>query len=788
MSKITIRLKSDLCTATGYSHGGVINSDVSYDMYGLPYIPARRLKGCLRENAEFLRDNSDLISENDVFQLFGRPGEDKTSGILVHNAYLLNYKNICEVLEKQREQKGAYSKYLTPQKILEQYTSIKEQTRIKNGVADKNSLRYIRVIQQYSPIKKDNKYEEVVFEANVEHNYLPEKVVKEKMELICKALRHIGLLRNRGLGNVQCEFSYKEENDYKNQLPDVIGEEVELQYILKNHEPILLTGRNNNETERYISGQSILGALVSTYLRTHRDEADQKFERLFLTNKVIYSNLYLAERIPSQKEEMEENDLRQKYKIYYPAPLCIGSYKLSENYTNLFEEDEKRKMMQGSNKSDRPKSLKGKFLAMTWEEETKSWKCEKKEPQVEKVYHHRSEGNDGVNEILYMHDALSKNQLFFGTIKGRKEDIKEIIDLLRKTRLKIGKSKTAQYGFCQIVESYIKTVIPQPITIQKGEEIIAILRSDALLIHPKTGYSVNVDCLDNEIKKAIGWSGKINEKSIQRILGCKILSGYYTKWNMQKQTLPAFTAGTAVSYVYEGDKPLKISDRICSIGEKNGEGFGVCEIFSKRTFQIKQREAKEKKQVPEVINHQDALENEQSQDAKTLIRCVLLERLKEELLLAAMKNENKIIDNTALLGRVMLMLEDSLREDCSYIDNEKKYNSFLQRIQTISDDKKRNKILDYVKRTKQKLDQLQEWKMETDLPEIQLQSEGNGCCKGVEFSDEIKEIAGLLYQLEKEWYKEESEYLWSSYFRQVFMHWRYEFKREEKKSDDQDTV
>lgn len=89
MSKITIRLKSDLCTATGYSHGGVINSDVSYDMYGLPYIPARRLKGCLRENAEFLRDNSDLISENDVFQLFGRPGEDKTSGILVHNAYLL---------------------------------------------------------------------------------------------------------------------------------------------------------------------------------------------------------------------------------------------------------------------------------------------------------------------------------------------------------------------------------------------------------------------------------------------------------------------------------------------------------------------------------------------------------------------------------------------------------------------------------------------------------------------------------------------------------------------------
>lgn len=52
--KIKIELMSDLCAGSGYSFAGVIDSDVSYDEYGLPFLPARRLKGCMREAAELV--------------------------------------------------------------------------------------------------------------------------------------------------------------------------------------------------------------------------------------------------------------------------------------------------------------------------------------------------------------------------------------------------------------------------------------------------------------------------------------------------------------------------------------------------------------------------------------------------------------------------------------------------------------------------------------------------------------------------------------------------------------
>ena len=35
-----IKLESDLCIGSGYSFAGVIDSDVCYDKFGIPFIPA----------------------------------------------------------------------------------------------------------------------------------------------------------------------------------------------------------------------------------------------------------------------------------------------------------------------------------------------------------------------------------------------------------------------------------------------------------------------------------------------------------------------------------------------------------------------------------------------------------------------------------------------------------------------------------------------------------------------------------------------------------------------------
>ena len=35
---LKIQLMSDMCAGSGYSYGGVIDSDIAYDEYGLPQI------------------------------------------------------------------------------------------------------------------------------------------------------------------------------------------------------------------------------------------------------------------------------------------------------------------------------------------------------------------------------------------------------------------------------------------------------------------------------------------------------------------------------------------------------------------------------------------------------------------------------------------------------------------------------------------------------------------------------------------------------------------------------
>ena len=70
MSKLEITLKSDLCAACGDGFSSVIDTDVSYDKYGFPFIGGRRIKGCLREAAG-------LIGSPYINEIFGVSGSNE---------------------------------------------------------------------------------------------------------------------------------------------------------------------------------------------------------------------------------------------------------------------------------------------------------------------------------------------------------------------------------------------------------------------------------------------------------------------------------------------------------------------------------------------------------------------------------------------------------------------------------------------------------------------------------------------------------------------------------------
>lgn len=71
----------------------------------------------------------------------------------INNARITNYDKIVEELKALKKNGNEVVAYASQQEILNQFTQIKAQTSIdENGVADDNTLRYTRVVKQYSPI------------------------------------------------------------------------------------------------------------------------------------------------------------------------------------------------------------------------------------------------------------------------------------------------------------------------------------------------------------------------------------------------------------------------------------------------------------------------------------------------------------------------------------------------------------------------------------------------------------------------------------------------------------
>ena len=190
MDVIRITLHSDLCAGNGESRGNAVDTDIVLTAAGLPRIPARRLKGCLRAAAGELAALGDEAAAYTA-ELFG----DKVGrqGCLWVGDAALPQEAAFTAWLKQNPAWADHSR------VEQLYTDVRGQTRLKDGVADDGSLRFTRVLGQYDPLDKTKA---LVFEAPVRlENASPEAV--RLLEHCCAATRHMGTHRNRGLGNVR---------------------------------------------------------------------------------------------------------------------------------------------------------------------------------------------------------------------------------------------------------------------------------------------------------------------------------------------------------------------------------------------------------------------------------------------------------------------------------------------------------------------------------------------------------------------------------------------------------
>ncbi|MCX7991565.1 MAG: RAMP superfamily CRISPR-associated protein [Proteobacteria bacterium] len=205
MNIITLKvtLLSDTIVGSGEGYGAIIDTDIVYDEYGIPYVPSRRIKGCLRDSANRIcfylgKDKKGKLEYPQVEYVFGNGFRE--SLFTISNLYIENYKNIKEWFRYlYHNMKNAFSK----EAVIDYFTYLRQQTSLIEGIAKEHSLRTIRCLKKG-----------ITFTGTIEI-LSDDEVVYELLYLSAKNLKHMGTKRNRGFGEVICELSPHRDDLYE---------------------------------------------------------------------------------------------------------------------------------------------------------------------------------------------------------------------------------------------------------------------------------------------------------------------------------------------------------------------------------------------------------------------------------------------------------------------------------------------------------------------------------------------------------------------------------------------
>lgn len=215
---VKLTLLSDALIASGEGSGAIIDSDILFDDVGLPFIPGRRFKGCLREAArevQVMLNQSGLKTLSEQFfleEVFGTPGLAEVPQVSFSGLH-----------PEQYEENKAWLTYLNlrSEDVLDTLASLRYQIAIEDqdskyqGVTKDHSLRTIRVLNQGFCFKG---------QITLNHESDFERLLPTLL-LACQQLEDVGIgaKRKRGLGHVTCELWDGQVNLSQIRLAEVLS-------------------------------------------------------------------------------------------------------------------------------------------------------------------------------------------------------------------------------------------------------------------------------------------------------------------------------------------------------------------------------------------------------------------------------------------------------------------------------------------------------------------------------------------------------------------------------------
>ncbi len=196
---LTLTLLSPALAGAGEGFGAIVDSDIVFDEAGVPFIPAKRIKGCLLDSACEIRkifEAAGIDYALPIEETFGRQGSESSAPVYFSNLMIEDYETVKAWLDFFLDDRR-YKSVLSGDAILGTFTEIRRQTRIdkKYGTAAEGSLRTSRIIQKARVFTG-----EVIIET-------PDAIIPETIAMACANFRRFGTARNRGFGEIRCVLS-----------------------------------------------------------------------------------------------------------------------------------------------------------------------------------------------------------------------------------------------------------------------------------------------------------------------------------------------------------------------------------------------------------------------------------------------------------------------------------------------------------------------------------------------------------------------------------------------------
>lgn len=195
---LCLKLLSDATFGRGEGLAGLVDREVDYDRYGLPYLRGRTLKGLLNEECANILWALEEWQEADTGRwrkaaqrLLGGPGSTLADDARLRIGAARLPADLRLAVRHALEAQDAT---LQPADMLDSLTAIRRQTAVDEatGVPDEGTLRAMRVVLRGTPFEA-----RLTFLDGAKWDDLP------LLAACVLALRRAGTSRNRGRGRLQ---------------------------------------------------------------------------------------------------------------------------------------------------------------------------------------------------------------------------------------------------------------------------------------------------------------------------------------------------------------------------------------------------------------------------------------------------------------------------------------------------------------------------------------------------------------------------------------------------------